>query len=254
MKYQIIIAVFAPILASFYGKIPPVAGTFRCDDPSIHFEYQGDTVSTKLLFQVILLPIILVIFVTEASILQGSGVESVYKKAAKITVFVYFRYWVGQCVNTIANIALKSMASTPRPHFMDTCQLDMSQVDCDSNDGNIIFDVSFCQKALDSGTDLQRVNDSMKSFPSGHSQLALFAALFFIVYINKRKSHVLVNLCNRLLQVVALLLGVYCALSRLTDHRHHQVDVLTGSVIGTVLGILAAHTLDFDEKQEKKMS
>ena len=64
----------------------------------------------------------------------------------------------------------------------------------------------------------------------------------------------LVNLCNRLLQVVALLLAVYCALSRLTDHRHHKVDVLTGSVIGTVLGILAAQTLDFDKKQEKKMS
>ena len=61
MKYQIIIAVFAPILALLYGKIPPVAGTFRCDDPSIQFEYQGDTVSAELLFQAILLPIILVV-------------------------------------------------------------------------------------------------------------------------------------------------------------------------------------------------
>jgi hypothetical protein len=61
MKYQIIIAVFAPILASLYGQIPPVAGTFRCDDPSIQFPYQGDTVSATLLFQAILIPIILVV-------------------------------------------------------------------------------------------------------------------------------------------------------------------------------------------------
>ena len=61
MKYQVMIAVFAPVLASFYGLIPPVKGTFRCDDPSIKFNYQGDTVSAKLLFQVILIPIIFIV-------------------------------------------------------------------------------------------------------------------------------------------------------------------------------------------------
>ena len=61
MKYQIMIAVFAPLLASFYGLIPPVKGTFRCDDPSIKFKFEGDTVSAKLLFQVILLPIISIV-------------------------------------------------------------------------------------------------------------------------------------------------------------------------------------------------
>ena len=61
MKYQIMIAVFAPVLASLYGLIPPVKGTFQCDDPSIKFKFEGDTVSTKLLFQVILIPIIFIV-------------------------------------------------------------------------------------------------------------------------------------------------------------------------------------------------
>ena len=100
---------FAPILTLLYGKIPPVAGTFRCDDPSIRFEYQGDTVSAKLLFQAILLPIILVVglltnfisikegasllqvFVTEAFILHSTGSQATYKEAVKMTAFVYFR-------------------------------------------------------------------------------------------------------------------------------------------------------------------
>merc|ERR1712106_1079993 len=135
---------------------------------------------------------------------------------------------------------------------MDTCQPDLSQVDCESNAGNVLFDISLCEKALEAGTSLLRVNDSMKSFPSGHSQLALFAALFVIVYISKRGSNILLNLLNLLLQTVALLLATYCAYSRLTDHRHHLVDVLTGSVLGIILGIFTAKTLDFTRDQNKK--
>ena len=134
---------------------------------------------------------------------------------------------------------------------------------------NVVFDISLCEKALEAGTSLLRVNDSMKSFPSGHSQLALFASLFIIVslhlqvqhlldflqvYISKRRSYILLNLLNLLLQTVALLLATYCAYSRLTDHRHHLVDVLTGSVLGIILGIFTAQTLDFGGDQNKKDS
>ena len=51
-----------------------------------------------------------------------------------------------------------------------------------------MFDVSFCQKSIDAGISLTRVNDSMKSFPSGHSQLALFAGLFVFVSIRSDRD------------------------------------------------------------------
>jgi len=254
MKYQIMIAVFAPLLASFYGLIPPVKGTFRCDDPSIKFKFEGDTVSAKLLFQVILLPIISIVFITEACMLPSLGVLERFKKAGSTTAYVYFRYWVGMSINTIFNITLKTMASTPRPHFLDTCQPDWTQVDCQDNAGNVVFNLSLCKNSNEEGTGLPRLNDSMKSFPSGHSQLALFGAAFFIVYISQRKSNIFMNILNICMQIAAFLLALFCAYSRLVDHRHHMVDVLTGSVIGTVLGVLTALTLDFRKTVENKSS
>jgi membrane-associated phospholipid phosphatase len=108
----------------------------------------------------------------------------------------------------------------------------------------------------------------MKSFPSGHSQLALFAAAFFIVFLtfhlklfhfivcsqvysNKRKTGFLLNCVSKFVQLVSLLLALYCAYSRLADHRHHRVDVLTGSGIGIVLGLLTAQTLQLSGGRDK---
>ena len=56
---------------------------------------------------------------------------------------------------------------------------------------------------------------------------------------------------SKLVQLVSLLLALYCAYSRLADHRHHRVDVLTGSGIGIVLGLLSAQTLHLSGGRDK---
>ena len=71
------------------------------------------------------------------------------------------------------------------------------------------------------------------------------------VYTNNRKTGYLLNVVNKLVQLVSLLLALYCAYSRLADHRHHRVDVLTGSVIGIVLGLLTARTLELSGGRDK---
>ena len=58
---------------------------------------------------------------------------------------------------------------------------------------NVVFNISLCEKAFEAGTSLLRVNDSMKSFPSGHSQLALFAALFIIVSLHLQVQHLWIS-------------------------------------------------------------
>ena len=72
------------------------------------------------------------------------------------------------------------------------------------------------------------------------------------MYISQRKGALLLTVCNHCLQLSSLLLALYIAYSRLADHRQHMVDVVTGSVIGTVLGMLAADTLVFMNTVWKK--
>ena len=96
----------------------------------------------------------------------------------------------------------------------------------------------------------------MKSFPSGHAQLAVCCAVFFIViccsamispdssvfqtYLQKRR----VTAVSSLVQVVLIVLALYCGYSRVLDRRHHLTDVMAGSVLGAVVGFLTSNSLN----------
>ena len=121
--FQIIISIGAPILASYYSSVP-IFGTFRfdsvvrsldfsipasisCTDPETEYKYVGDTISAKLLFGTVLLPVILLvsnsscsgirfwnifvptkILVTEITTSQDQSV----KKVLRTTAAIYFRW------------------------------------------------------------------------------------------------------------------------------------------------------------------
>ena len=98
----------------------------------------------------------------------------------------------------------------------------------------------------------------MKSFPSGHAQIALCCAVFFMVisprdsllltsifqtYLHRRRVTVL----TYLVQALMLVLAVYCGYSRVLDHRHHLTDVIAGSVLGSLVGYLTSTSLDIQD-------
>ena len=162
-----------------------------------------------------------------------------------------FSYVSYQSINCIINIILKSLASTPRPHFYDTCSPDWDRVGlmCDDNN-SVKFDISLCDKYDDSNYNI--IMDSMKSFPSGHSQLSLCCGVFLVLYLHRRLTS---SYNLTLIQMMILTLSLFCAVSRLLDHRHHLVDVVAGSIIGAVVGhcalIDAYKELQFSSIKEK---
>ena len=52
-------------------------------------------------------------------------------------------------------------------------------------------------------------------------------------------------------QAVLAVLALACAISRLVDHRHHPEDVVAGSLIGSLIGIIAAQTLGSENMNPK---
>ena len=60
------------------------------------------------------------------------------------------------------------------------------------------------------------------------------------------------------LQLVTFLLAAIASLSRISDHRHHPVDVLAGAVVGVGVGLLTAISIlskrssETEEEEEGK--
>ena len=81
---------------------------------------------------------------------------------------------------------------------------------------------------------------SSYSFPSGHSVSSLACATtLFITYKNSHKW----------VAIGAMVLAVLIAFSRLYLCVHFFTDVLVGSLLGVVLGIVAVYAINFAEKK-----
>ena len=105
------------------------------------------------------------------------------------------RFFFGFTWNVAINLVMKTLSAVPRPHFIDTCNPDWTLMDCDKYKGwvvtichwshtlscrNVEYNISHCQV---SENEQKEVFDAMKSFPSGHAQVACFTAAFLIVSI-----------------------------------------------------------------------
>lgn len=84
--------------------------------------------------------------------------------------------------------------------------------------------------------DLDFILEGMKSTPSGHSSTAFVGLVFFCLWtygqINAYKTYG--SKASKLLfSFFPLLLAVYIALSRTEDYRHHFIDIILGTLLGS---------------------
>ncbi|XP_049700941.2 phospholipid phosphatase 3 [Helicoverpa armigera] len=197
---------------------------FQCNDPALSHPFTGDTISWKLLLATtVILPLVVMLLVERKYHNDKSG-------KSKQAMFWFKEYLFGLLVNLGTVQTLKLLVGSPRPHFFDTC----SPKEALTCQGTEYVPKYTCTKA-------HWISQSDKSFPSGHTSLAVHTAIFLAYYLYRRT----ITRSNKilLLQVVLLLSAAVCSVSRMWDHRHHWWDVLAGATIAIPVLLYTIYSL-----------
>ncbi|KAJ7172737.1 phosphatidic acid phosphatase type 2/haloperoxidase [Mycena filopes] len=149
----------------------------------------------------------------------------------------------------VFQVWLKWLIGGLRPHFLAACQPSIQPGDAPSGNGfgSIMYDRSVCTG------DTKTINDSLESFPSGHSTAAWAGLFYLTLYFNAQLK--VMSAHNpaywKMILMFAPLLGATLISGALTiDEFHNYYDVIAGAIIGTCTALVAyrstfAAILDF---------
>ncbi|CAH2042045.1 unnamed protein product, partial [Iphiclides podalirius] len=222
--------VAALVLLQEMGMFPQRKSGFFCNDPALSYPYKGDTISMGVIISTIVACPLVVIFLTELAF-HGPG-QSIRDRlccSAVETMLLFRGYAYGLFINLTIVEVMKAVTGFPRPTFFDICEPDAA-LTCNGSEFVSAFECTS-----------QRFSawyqmDSYHSFPSGHTSLSVYCGFFIAWYLQTRAfdwQHRTVLLVP-VLQLACVGYAAVCSLSRLTDHRHHWWDVLTGTAVGVL--------------------
>lgn len=215
---------------------------FYCKDPKLSYVNSGETVSVKLLLTVsFVLPYFMFLFVERFTNTNSEERPAKHLWLEK-THHWYLKYLHGLCFTFLITDLAKYLFGEPRPHFLHTC-LPRESLNCTVGQ---YFDHYECTNNLSR----HQLVDSFKSFPSGHAAFSCYFAVYFLVYFTRQirtSSHLFLNV----LQFFCIFWALLCSLSRITDHRHHWWDVLSGGILGiSVATYFISYNRRYKEKKE----
>ncbi|KAL7414199.1 phosphatidic acid phosphatase type 2/haloperoxidase [Mrakia frigida] len=138
----------------------------------------------------------------------------------------------------VFQVFLKTLIGGFRPHFLEVCKPNILPGDVPKGNGfgNIMYQRDVCTG------DEKEINDSLESFPSGHSTAAAAGFVFLSLYINAQMKVMSDYRPAYWKQIFffAPLLGVVLIGGALTiDKFHHWWDVAAGITIGTATAFVS---------------
>ncbi|XP_014206924.1 uncharacterized protein T28D9.3 [Copidosoma floridanum] len=231
----IAIIVLLVIWLAEFGFVPNRQGGFFCNDPNISHKFRGETISSFIAMSVAVLLPALMMLLTEY---LCHSPDSHKLNSRKNQLWLWYGYFAVGCIYMYLVVqVLKLVVSEPRPHFIDSCRPTNIE-SCTTSE--------FISSYTCTNTEISPylVKDSDRSFPSGHSATSMFMTTYLVWYLQRRmpETSALV-LLKPGLQCLAVMWGLVCSMSRITDHRHHWWDVLIGAIIGIVFACFVVRVL-----------
>ncbi|KAI0317759.1 phosphatidic acid phosphatase type 2/haloperoxidase [Amylostereum chailletii] len=138
----------------------------------------------------------------------------------------------------VFQVWLKWLIGGLRPHFYDVCKPNITAGSAPTGVGfaSLYYDRSVCTG------DKNQIDDSLESFPSGHSTAGFAGLVFLALYFNAQLK--VMSAHNpaywKMILMFAPILGATLIAGALTiDEFHNWYDVLAGAVIGTFTAFVA---------------
>lgn len=141
----------------------------------------------------------------------------------------------------VFQVFLKWLIGGLRPHFLAVCEPDVARAKAMAGLNAMGYRELYFTPDICTG-DRKKINDSLESFPSGHTTAAFAGFVFLSLYLNA-KLKVFSNYHAsmwKLVVVYAPILGATLIGGALTiDEYHNWYDVVAGAVIGAVMAFSA---------------
>ncbi|KAJ9139439.1 Phosphatidic acid phosphatase beta [Pleurostoma richardsiae] len=143
----------------------------------------------------------------------------------------------------VFQVFLKWLIGGLRPHFLTVCKPDASQVANAVGSGYNAagFNQIYFTREICTG-DRDQIDDSLESFPSGHTTAAFAGFVYLYLYLNA-KLKVFSNYHPAMWKLIVIympILGATLIGGALTiDEFHNWYDILAGAIIGTVMAFSA---------------
>ncbi|KAI0531747.1 phosphatidic acid phosphatase type 2/haloperoxidase [Xylaria digitata] len=142
----------------------------------------------------------------------------------------------------VFQVFIKFLIGGLRPHFLDVCKPDTSLArngaGVEGSPYNAAgFNQLYYTREICTG-DPKEINDSLESFPSGHSTAAFAGFVYLYLYLNA-KLKVFANYHAAMWKMIVIyipILGAVLIAGALTiDEFHNWYDVCAGAIIGSVM-------------------
>ncbi|XP_033118851.1 phospholipid phosphatase 2-like [Anneissia japonica] len=243
-----LIVVIIAILFRVPGlNLPLFIQGFYCDDASISYPYIPSTVPIGVVYSVGIIMNCLLILIAEIitynkrkqqgiQYLQADTVNRCCGFPVHPVLYEVAKYWIlfafGLFLTMVTFDVTKNIVGRLRPNFLDVCQVNLTLVDCNNGPFRAYVVDDVCTGPIED------VLASRRSFPSGHSALAVYFMLYASLYLESRWSWHGSYLLKPFTQLCLMYLAFYVCVSRMLDNKHHLGDVFCGAFIGAIYALI----------------
>lgn len=224
-------------------KIEPFKDGYFPNDTTLMKPYKSSTVPSYILYIVSCIIMAATVIISELVAYR----KVLSEKYHKIPVILYslYDYLIVSAFGYLTTIAVtdvcKATAGRLRPNFFNACE----------PRAEVITRLNYVLNYTCTSLSKHDPKELRKSFPSGHSSIAMYSAIYLAVYLQYRFVRFrYAPIVRPLLQTIFLALGLFVCYSRIRDNKHHWSDVVFGALIGLFIAFSTPYFLPYSSKSK----